>query len=163
MATAAAAPVPEMCSGGAPVLTRQWSRITPGSGFGATSEILGKWRLPLSPDRLDLMTSATIVATLERANLTSDWQIIYELSFPDPLPYGIPYNYEQLVLRWDVPTDPQHPSGYAEVVVDYTTGCSQPGLALFPGQKTSTQTILLGTKGVGTFKNLRLYLTGSRN
>lgn len=116
------------------------------------------WKLPLSPEQPQAFTEARLSVTLlPPAGSSKLWTARIHAHFPDPKPFGIPYSFEKLAIRWLTPT------GGVTASLDWTESCSQPGKSLFPGQSWSQEWEIPGTEGFSDLKNPSAELWGSRN
>jgi hypothetical protein len=119
----------------------------------------GSWRLPLAPDRPDVLTHARFALSLkEPTRLERGWIASIEVSFPDPKPFGIPFSFEKLELAW---MDSQGAAKSA--LLDWSQECSSPGRSLYPGQRWSQEWELPGTEQGFQPGTVEIRLWGSRN
>lgn len=117
-----------------------------------------EWRLPVSADRPNQLTQARVSLTLlPPANQGDPWKMRIKTSFPDPKPFGIPYSFEKLELRWSSST------GTHTSLIDWTQSCSSAGRSLFPGQAWSEDREILGSEGQAVLDAASISLWGSRN
>ena len=116
------------------------------------------WPLPLSAEHSSVITEARIaIELLPPSPEHKLWTARIHATFPDPLPYGLPYSYQKVAFAWNAP----EASGNA--VLDWTEGCRNPGRSLFPGQKWTQDWEIPGTEGLSRLDDPSFALWGSRN
>ncbi|OFZ18274.1 MAG: hypothetical protein A2X94_07505 [Bdellovibrionales bacterium GWB1_55_8] len=126
-----------------PLLTASWNGTMPENG------LLGVWRIPLSPRHPEILTEARLL--LEWESLGG---VRATFSFPDPLPYGIPFSFQKIEVVWD------DGSLTGTRLIDWSDDCSGAGRSLFPGQSWG---VILEPSVSRPLRNLRLRLWGARN
>jgi hypothetical protein len=141
------------CQGDGPLRTIEAGTVSVPSG----AVKLGEWTLPISAERPDVMTHAQVALSFERGASGSDLRARVSLSFPDPMPYGIPFTFYGYELRWIEPT------GSHAVMQDWTSQCQEPGPSLFPGQAREFTIELPGSAAVSDLEHLEFRIWGSRN
>ena len=136
---------PERCGDPEPVLE------------GVMTDAL-EWRLPVSAEKPNQLTQARVSLTLlPPANVGDPWKVRVKTSFPDPKPFGIPYSFEKIELRWSSSAESHHS------LIDWTLDCSSAGRSLFPGQSWSEDREIHGSEGQAVLDAPSFSLWGSRN
>lgn len=113
---------------------------------------LGEWRLPLSAYRPEIITEARVLSQLKQNQATGKWTAEFLISFPDPKPYGIPFSFRKIELKW------RGSEGSQTFLLDWSDQCNNPGRSLFPGQRWAFS-IPVGE----ALESLEIRLWGSRN
>jgi hypothetical protein len=117
-----------------------------------------EWRLPYSAHRPDLVTEARIqVSLVPPGEGKKNWSARVQARFPDPKPFGIPYSFEKLEVRWG------NASATASALLDWTGGCQSPGRSMFPGQSWIQEWEIPGTEGLPELDRPSFALWGGRN
>ena len=101
----------------------------------AVSDVIGEWRLPVSPRKPEVLTAARLRLRLSegtsRAPATASSQSFQaEFSFPDPQPYGLPFTFQRLDMQLESVESAVVTSGS----LDWSFSCTNPGRSIFPGQ-----------------------------
>jgi len=119
--------------------------------------LLASEKLPVSAERSDLITFANVNASLVKS-WSGAYQLLFEFSFNDPRPFGLPYNFQYIEVNWSV-------NGKSKTqIIDWTQECHGPGRSMFPGQRPWNVTITLeDSKEKPVFKFIKMQLWGSRN
>lgn len=113
-----------------------------------------EWRLPLSASRPDVITEARLQISLRPpADGRKNWTARVYARFPDPKPFGIPYSFEKLEIRWRD----------SSALLDWSGGCQGPGRSMFPGQSWMQEWEIPGTEGLDSLERPTFALWGSRN
>jgi len=113
---------------------------------------VGPWKLPISWDRPDVITAAQIEVEFRKPDQGSNWIAVVHLSFPDPLPLGIPFTFQKANLLW----------AHQEYEIDWSADCRNVGLGMFPGQSFDRIIELAQTEDVCELGELTFKLWGGR-
>lgn len=90
----------------------------------------GEWWMPLSPDQLETLTHARTQLELIFDPDVASWVMIVDITFHDPLPYGLAYTFYAIKFTWIDSTGAKR-----ESQIDWTHACNDVGFSLYPGQK----------------------------
>ena len=113
-----------------------------------------EFRLPLSAHRPDILTEARVqISLVPPGEGKKNWSARVHARFPDPKPFGIPYSFEKVELRWRD----------SSALFDWTGGCQSPGRSMFPGQSWVQEWEIPGTEGLVELERATFSLWGSRN
>jgi len=135
-----------------PLFEASWAELIPANQAGPA----GEWRLPLSPERPEVITEARMALSFDWIQDASGYQAMVKLSFPDPKPFGLPFTFQKVELSWVDSAGPH------STTVDWSESCSGPGRSLFPGNQWFSP---LGEPLPGStpLVQARLRIWGSRN
>lgn len=129
------------------------------SAFPSLGAFLGSWNLPVSGDQADLMTAAKLHVTVEPETSETDpskkWALKLAFTFDDPEGWGLPFNFSYFQVTWD------DSRGKHSAVFDWSVGCEEVGVTLFPLSTFSDQT-RLDLLDSEVLKNVRVRLWGNR-
>jgi hypothetical protein len=135
-----------------------------------------EWRLPVSPQRPDVLTEA-------RLNIEMNWtdhsdeagDLRWSFTFNDPKPFGLPFSFQAMAFipLWAEEQrqgrTPFPAEGGNVILEDWSSECSDPGVSMFPGgsrigsHRTQIPRPPNGTDGVPNSLRFRLVLWGSRS
>jgi hypothetical protein len=133
---------------------------TPTEDDGSQGLTLGPVRLPLAAWRPEILTEARLswvyhegFHSTQRISPNRGLEVFF--TFPDPRPFGLPYTVQGFILD-------SHDGG---VLVDWSHGCEDPGVSVFPGQ-SYRESLNLAEEPAGPqlpSSTVRLRIWGSRN
>lgn len=122
-----------------------------------TPRMLGRWALPVSPERPDLITAAFVAVQLTRSPEKNGWEATLSFGFPDPKPYGIPFTFQKAEISWG-PANAR-----SSMEIDWSAQCTSPGRSLFPRQNWLSTITLPASKNLAVPEAPVLRIWGSRN
>lgn len=144
------------CLQSEPIVKAAWNQF-PADDFNFK---LGLWRLPISASVPDVITEARVEAVLKKSDRC---HVVVRFSFPDPKPYGIPFSFQKISLRWSA-TDKSNVSDPDYISeIDWSDRCQYAGKSLFPGQSWEVTLPVFTPSGHCHMKNPSLLLWGARN
>jgi hypothetical protein len=141
------------CSGDEPLVVGFASNNAP----VVVPSLFGEWQLPVSSQDPDVMTEARVRVELLSVPGGHGAILFMKFSFPDPLPWGIPFSLERAEFSWEIRGE-KH-----SALADWSGDCTGPGRSMFPGD-TWSETLVLSEEAENlVFEHPVFRIWGSRN